>query len=75
MIRNEIHTRSDFASKQFIYWSNKLAAWQKICGSIQGNTPQGILKKLNQCNRIWFHYADEFKLNSPKPQTPFASNP
>ena len=59
-IRNEVHTRCDFASKQFDYYTNRLTEWKRTGGSIVGNNPQKYLKKLNQANRVWYYYSKEF---------------
>ena len=60
MIRKETHTRGNYAALCFYEYSQKLGEWTKTNGSIIGNTPQRILKKLNQANRIWHHYANEY---------------
>lgn len=69
-IRNETHTRCDFARLEFDRYSNLLSIWTKTKGSLIGNNPQKYLEKLNQCNRIWHFYCEEFSrtlklINSP----------
>lgn len=60
MIRKEIHSRADFASRQLSHHTNKLADSLRS-GSIAGIMPQRHISKINQANRIWYHYVNEMK--------------
>lgn len=60
MIRNEIHTRADFARNKFNEYAKLLSDKVNGNGSIQGNNPQKWLRKMNQANRIWNYYVGVF---------------
>lgn len=59
MIRKEIHTRCDFASRKLTEHAERLAQSLKQ-GSIAGVIPQRHINKINQANRIWFYYCKQF---------------